>query len=156
MTDDRERITAGLLELAACTGAKLDEARIVAYLKRLLAHPPERVMASIDRLCTTARFFPSVAEILAGASGSDTLQAADAWTRWSQAGLDPATDETLRLLGGRTAIGRLYEDRMAFVRKEFLTLYPDVRAKLDAEAATKRAAAKIEAAPTPRKIGGKA
>jgi hypothetical protein len=125
---DHARITGALLELAACTGGKFDEARIVAYLKRLSDHPLEAVLTSIDRLSRSARFFPSVGEILDGIEGGNTLAAAEAWAKLNRS--DPATNETMRLLGGWNRYGQTLETHLHFLERRFLELYPLVVAKM--------------------------
>jgi hypothetical protein len=148
--NDIQRIGVALTELAACTNGTFDEAKSVAYLRRLREYDTEAVLGAIEHCARTSRFFPSVAEILDAMGGSPALQAAEAWAKRSRYSTDPATVETIRLLGGWDAIGRTHVDRMGFVERRFCELYPAVKAKMESQSPTPT----LPGAPKMRRIGG--
>ena len=140
-----ERLTAALCKLSLATGGhELDQARTAVYLEQLDGEPIDAILVAIGSLMRSATFFPSVGEILRAAGRTDELKAAEAWASLSSK--DPATEETMRLLGGWHAYGQTMLDKMHFFERRFLDLYPQVAAKI---AATKAVA---NAAPTLRAV----
>jgi len=125
-------LTLALAELHVATaGRELDELTLSVYVKYLSQFDPEAAISAISRLILTAKFFPSVGDIATEIHGGDDLRAAEAWAN-KLPGRDPATDETIRLLGGWRALGQIHVDKMHFTERRFLELYPQVAAKIAA------------------------
>ena len=127
-------ITAALVELASATNKELDELVIGVYVKNLSAFDADQIVAAISRLILSAKFFPSVGEIVAAMGQTPELRAAEAW-----AGGKPrdklmwvATEKTMKLIGGREYVSHYPTDKIHFLERRFCELYPDVEARLNA------------------------
>lgn len=146
--NDRARLAVAISELALATGGKeIDTPTVVVYAKRLAAYPPPAVLAAIDRLASSATFFPAVGEIIRAIEGNAELRASEAWESAlrtaARGGYGPPRDgfvsadvaRTVRLVGGWDAIGKAAPDRLAFIRRDFLAIFPEVEAKAATQAA---------------------
>jgi len=141
---ERQAVTAALCKLAMATaGQELDPKRIVVYLEQLDADPPEQVLAAITRLTRTARFFPSVGEIVAEMDSVLGDKAESAWIQvtgltrsdWDTIhrayDADPALRHAVGLLGGMSVIrDRTIRDER-YIRERFIKAY-NARAKSEA------------------------
>lgn len=134
-------LTIELTKAATIYGLEIPPARIAGYLAALLP------MASADVLCRavinavrTCRFFPTPAEILEAAGIAEDVQAQIAWVEAVKAvSAGPARRdslvtgeirETVRLLGGWDVIGRQPTDKLHFLERRFVEIYPNVAAKV--------------------------
>jgi hypothetical protein len=123
--------------LALATGGpELDSFRITKYLKDLKRDPAEEILAALGRLARTARFFPSVAEIVAEMQAARGDSAEMAWQtaiglarsevgKIREAyGRDGRLEVAIRSLGGGIAVirDRTMRDE-PYLRARFLAAY---------------------------------
>ena len=128
-SDERKQVGVALAKLAmATTGAEIDEARMLVYLEQLDRDDAGSVLTAIEALMRTAKFFPTIGEIVEQVEGSATLRAAEAWAALNRR--DPATEETMRLIGGWRDFGERLVAHTHFWERRFCELYPSVEAKL--------------------------
>lgn len=146
---DNERIVRALIELSALTvGPEPDSIRIAAYAKRLCIFPADVVVSAVERIGTKAKFFPALSEILVEIEGGTKIAAAEAWQRAMLAASrgnraatgDAALDATVRLIGGWDVLRLTPTDKLPFVEKRFVDLYPEAAAKIETQAAITGAA----------------
>lgn len=126
-----KELAKALIKLAIATGGKEPDEQVIAvYLELLSRYDQTQVIAACGRLSLKATFFPSVGEIVGAMGETDKLRAAEAWARLRMD--DPATAETVRLIGGLRKIQLEPLDKLVFLERRFLELLPSVEAKIAA------------------------
>lgn len=137
---------------AVIFNAELSPERLTGYLGVLLpVASAESLCAAIEASLLRCRYFPSPAEIIEAAGGTDKAKAAEAWTEAvrraslgpERRGLDCPDDiaETIRLIGGWSAIASTATDKLSFLERRFLEIYTPTAAKIENSAAIELAEA---------------
>jgi ribosomal protein L12E/L44/L45/RPP1/RPP2 len=143
--DRRRVVTVALCKLAMATcGQELDPERIVVYLEQLDDDPVDEVLAAIARLTRTARFFPSVGEIVAEMQSTLGDAADQAWqtatflaradgeTIHSAYSRDNRLEAAVQSLGGGIAVIRNRTQRdEPYMRARFVEAYKAAGRALD-------------------------
>ena len=139
---------AELTKSAEAYGVALTEARVRVYVSDFerLGLSDQDCARAIASARSKARFFPSIAEVLAELEAGGAELAAEAWARvWPAVGChalrlaveaDPDLRECVRLMGGWKRLGETAESAEPFEAKRFAEIYAGVAKKIQRAALT--------------------
>ena len=132
-------VIVALQKAAAIFAVDLPSQRTAAYIEVLLpASDPDSLCRGIASACLSSRFMPTPGEIIAASGGAREVVSAEAWTKAMALASrgnhgpcgDDAIDQTVRLIGGWSVLRLTPTNKLHFVERRFIEIYPRVAAKI--------------------------